>query len=190
MRPVGRLVKPSHVTYLAAMTIRPILIHPDPRLRREAEPVGRVDDEIRKLGADMLETMYDAPGIGLAAVQVGVMKRVFVMDCPAKEGERDPLVMVDPEILWLSEDEAPSEEGCLSIPEIFADVTRPLEVALRWTDLENAIREHRFDARAATCVQHEMDHLAGKLFIDYLSPVKRTMITSKMKKLKKEMARA
>lgn len=190
MQAALHLVKPSHVTYLAAMTIRPILIHPDPRLRREAEPVGRVDDEIRKLGADMLETMYDAPGIGLAAVQVGVMKRVFVMDCPAKEGERDPLVMVDPEILWLSEDEAPSEEGCLSIPEIFADVTRPLEVTLRWTDLENAIREHRFDARAATCVQHEMDHLAGKLFIDYLSPVKRTMITSKMKKLKKEMARA
>ncbi len=172
------------------MTIRPILIHPDPRLRRAAEPVGNVDDEIRKLGADMLETMYDAPGIGLAAVQVGVMKRVFVMDCAAKEGEPDPLVMVDPEILWLSEETAPSEEGCLSIPEIYADVTRPVEATLRWTDLDGAIRERRFDARAATCVQHEMDHLAGKLFIDYLSPVKRTMITSKMKKLKKEMARA
>jgi peptide deformylase len=190
VEPEHRLVKPGAVTYLAAMTIRPILIHPDPRLRKEAEPVGTIDDEIRKLAADMLETMYDAPGIGLAAPQVGVLRRVFVMDCGAKEGEPDPLVMVNPEILHLSDETAPSEEGCLSIPEIYADVTRPVEVTLRWTDLEGATRENRFDARPATCVQHEMDHLAGKLFIDYLSAVKRTMITSKMRKLKKEMARA
>ena len=172
------------------MSVLPITTVADPILRKLAEPIERADDDVRRLADDMLETMYDAPGIGLAAVQVGVMRRVFVMDCSAKEGTPDPLVMVDPQILWLSEEEAPSEEGCLSIPEIYADVTRPVEVTLRWTDLENAVREHRFDARAATCVQHEMDHLAGKLFIDYLSPVKRTMITSKMKKLKKEMARA
>jgi peptide deformylase len=178
------------MTYLAAMAIRPILIHPDPRLRKAAEPVVEVDDALRKLAGDMLATMYDAPGIGLAAVQVGVMKRVFVMDCAGKDEPPAPEVVINPEILSLSEEEAASEEGCLSIPEVYGDVTRPVRVRLRWMDLDGNMQEREFDERPATCVQHELDHLKGRLFIDYLSPVRRSMITAKMKKLKKEMARA
>ena len=178
------------MTYLAAMAILPILIHPDPRLRKAAEPVVAVDDALRKLADDMLATMYDAPGIGLAAVQVGVMKQVFVMDCAGKEEPPAPEVMINPEILELSDEEAASEEGCLSIPEVYGDVTRPVRVRLRWMDLDGSMQEREFGERAATCVQHEMDHLKGRLFIDYLSAVRRSMITAKMKKLKKEMARA
>ncbi len=172
------------------MTVRPILIHPDPRLRKSARPVDVIDDQVRRLAEDMLETMYDAPGIGLAATQLGIMKRLFVMDCAAKDEPPAPVVVINPEIVWVSKEEAPSEEGCLSIPEVYADVTRPERVRLRWTDVDGEARELEFAGRMATCVQHEVDHLDGKLFIDYLSPVKRTMITSRMKKLKKEMARA
>ena len=172
------------------MTLRTILIHPDSRLRKVAAPVETVDDSFKALAEDMFQTMYDAPGIGLAATQVGVMKRLFVMDCAPSEETPEPLVAINPEIVWLSEETASSEEGCLSIPEVFADVTRPERVRLRWTDLDGVRNEAEFGERAATCIQHEVDHLDGKLFIDYLSSVKRTMITSKMKKLKKEMARA
>ena len=172
------------------MTLRPILIHPDPRLKRRADPVAGVDDELRKLVEDMIDTMYDAPGIGLAAPQVGVSRRVFVMDPGPKDAPRAPMALINPEILWSSEAVNVHEEGCLSIPEVWADVTRPASVRMRWTDLEGAVREAEFDGLAATCAQHELDHLEGKLFIDYLGAVKRSMITARMKKLKRERAKA
>ena len=136
----------------------------------------------------MLETMYDAPGIGLAAPQVGVTKRLIVMDC-IKEGTPEPMVLVNPEVIWSSEDLTVYEEGCLSIPDHYAEVKRPAEVKVRWTDLDGRQQERQFAGLWATCVQHEIDHLDGKLFIDYLGPLKRQMITRKMEKLKRERAR-
>jgi len=173
------------------MSIRPILIHPDPRLKKPAATVDTVTGELKKLAEDMLETMYDAPGIGLAAPQVGVSQRLIVLDC-VKEDDKppEPTVMFNPEVLWESETRNTYEEGCLSIPEQFADVERPSEVDVRWMDMDGALREARFDALWATCVQHEIDHLDGVLFIDYLKPLKRQMITRKMQKLKRERARA
>ena len=168
--------------------IRPILIHPDPRLKKSCDPVSEITDELRQLAADMLDTMYDAPGIGLAAPQVGVMRRVLVMDC-AKDGPARPLTLINPEVTWASEDLSVYEEGCLSIPEQYAEVKRPAEVKVRWTDLDGAEQEEHFTGLWATCVQHEIDHLDGKLFIDYLGPLKRQMITRKMEKLKRERAR-
>ena len=168
--------------------IRPILIHPDPRLKKPCEAVGEITPEIRALAADMLETMYDAPGVGLAAPQVGVTKRVVVMDC-IKDGPPEPIVMVNPQILWASEDVTTYEEGCLSIPDQYAEVKRPASVRVEWTDLDGARQERDFTGLWATCAQHEIDHLDGKLFIDYLGPLKRQMITRKMEKLKRERAR-
>ncbi len=168
--------------------IRPILIHPDPRLKKPCDPVAEVTDDLHQLAKDMLETMYAAPGIGLAAPQVGVMKRVLVMDC-IKDGPRRPMVLINPRLLWASEDQTVYEEGCLSIPEQFADVTRPAEVRVEWLSLDGSVQEEQFSGLWATCVQHEMDHLEGKLFIDYLGPLKRQMITRKMVKLKRERAR-
>jgi len=169
--------------------IRPILIHPDPRLKKLCDPVAEITAEVRQLAADMLETMYDAPGIGLAAPQVGVTKRVIVMDC-IKDGPPEPMALVNPEIIWSSEDQTVYEEGCLSIPDVYNDVTRPAEVQVRWTDLDGQQQERQFAGIWATCIQHEIDHLDGKLFIDYLGPLKRQMITRKMEKLKRERARA
>jgi peptide deformylase len=175
------------LSYIADM-IRPILIHPDPRLKKVCDPVGEITTEIARLAEDMLETMYDAPGIGLAAPQVGVTKRVIVMDC-IKEGDPEPMALINPEVIWSSEDLSTYEEGCLSIPEQYADVKRPAEVKVRWTDLAGLVQERQFAGLWATCVQHEIDHLDGKLFIDYLGPLKRQMITRKMQKLKRERAR-
>ena len=175
---------------MPAMTIRPILIHPDPRLKTVADPVADVDDELRRLADDMLQTMYEAPGSGLAAPQVGVLKRMFVMDCAKKEGEEpNPMVLVNPGIVAASEDRKVFEEGCLSIPEIYADVERPAEVTMRWLGLDGEEHERTFGGFAAVCVQHELDHLNGRLYIDYLSPLKRQLITRKMQKLKRERAR-
>ncbi|MEM6745673.1 MAG: peptide deformylase [Pseudomonadota bacterium] len=171
------------------MSLRPILIHPDPRLKKVAEAVEAVDDDLRRLIDDMLETMYDAPGIGLAAPQIGVSRRLFVMDVAPKDGDPEPMAFVNPRILEASEETEVYEEGCLSIPEIFEDVERPARVTMRWTDREGAVREAEFDGLAATCAQHELDHLNGKLFIDHLSSLKRGMITQKMKKLKRERAK-
>jgi peptide deformylase len=173
------------------MALRDIIIHPDPRLKKVADPVGEITDDIRRLADDMLETMYDAPGIGLAAPQVGVMKRVLVMDCVKEEGAAPrPMVLIDPEVTWSSEALNTYEEGCLSIPEQYADVTRPAEVEVQWTGLDGAPRKERFGDLWATCVQHEIDHLDGRLFIDYLTALKRQLITRKMVKLKREKARA
>jgi peptide deformylase len=168
--------------------IRPIVIHPDPRLKKPCEPVSQVTPEIATLAADMLETMYDAPGVGLAAPQVGVLKRVIVMDC-IKDGPPEPMVLINPEVVWSSEEPSVYEEGCLSIPDQYADVTRPAQVRVTWLGLDGATHERSFDHLWATCVQHEIDHLNGKLFIDYLGPLKRQMITRRMEKMKREMAR-
>jgi len=170
--------------------IRPILIHPDPRLKKVCDPVKGVDDAVRALMADMLQTMYDAPGIGLAAPQVGVLSRILVMDCAKGEDEPpEPICMANPEITWASAELNEHEEGCLSIPEIYGNVTRPAAVRVRFLDRDGAEQELEFDGLRATCVQHEIDHLNGKLFIDYLGAMRRQMITSKMKKLKRERAR-
>ena len=178
------------LAYIGDMSIRPIILHPDPRLKAVAKPVTAIDDSLRRLAQDMLDTMYDAPGIGLAAPQVGVMSRLIVMDCVKEEGEEpQPVVLVNPEIVWSSEEKAPYEEGCLSIPEHFAEVTRPKEVEVVWTDLEGEAQRGRFDGLWAVCVQHEIDHLNGTLFIDYLGTIKRGVITRKMEKLKRDLAR-
>ncbi len=178
------------MSYMGDMSIRPILIHPDPRLKKVCAPVEGVSDEMRKLAEDMLETMYDAPGIGLAAPQVGILQRLIVMDCIKEEGAApQPMVLFNPEVKWESEALNVYEEGCLSIPEQYAEVERPAEVTVTWLDMHGAACEAKFDKLWATCVQHEIDHLDGKLFIDYLKPLKRQMITRKMVKLKRERAR-
>ncbi|AXC48482.1 peptide deformylase [Paracoccus suum] len=172
------------------MNLRSILLHPDLRLRKTCAEVGRVTPDIDALAADMLATMYDAPGIGLAAPQVGVLSRLLVMDCTKDPtAERQPMVLIDPQVEWSSEAQNVYEEGCLSIPDHYAEVTRPAEVRVRWTGLDGATHEREFDGLWATCVQHEIDHLNGKLFIDHIGPMKRQMITRKMEKLKREMAR-
>ena len=173
------------------MTIRPILLHPDPRLKKVTDPVARITPEIEALAADMLATMYDAPGIGLAAPQVGVLSRIFVMDAQRDpQAEPQPMVMINPEITWESDEQNVYEEGCLSIPDHYAEVTRPAAVRVNWLGLDGKTHEKDFDGLWATCAQHEIDHLDGKLFIDYLGPLKRQMITRKMEKMKRERARA
>ena len=169
---------------------RPILIHPDPRLKKVVPAVDDLSDELRTLADDLLETMYDAPGIGLAAPQVGVMSRLIVLDCvKEEEAEPRPLVMFNPEVLKASEELSVYEEGCLSIPDQYADVERPAQVRVGWLDRDGNPQEEEFEGLWAVCVQHEIDHLNGKLFIDYLKPMKRQMITRKMQKLKREKAR-
>ncbi len=170
--------------------IRPILIHPDPRLKRLCDPVTELSADVGKLAEDLLATMYDAPGVGLAAPQVGVTRRLFVMDC-VKDPDLAPrpLVLINPQIVWSSDDLATYEEGCLSIPDQYADVERPASVTVTWTGLDENPHEETFSGLWATCAQHEIDHLDGKLFIDYLRPLKRQMITRKMEKLKRELAR-
>lgn len=168
------------------MTLRKILIHPDARLRKTCEPIADVSDALRKLADDMLDTMYEAPGIGLAAPQIGIIQRMFVMDCASREDEApQPMVLLNPEIIASSDETGVYEEGCLSIPEQYAEVTRPEAVTMRWLGLDGNEHQADFDGIWATCAQHELDHLNGKLFIDHLGAVKRAMITNKMKKLKK-----
>ncbi|WP_040610830.1 peptide deformylase [Oceaniovalibus guishaninsula] len=172
------------------MALRSILIHPDPRLKKRADPVRAIDDDLRRLADDMLETMYDAPGIGLAAPQVGSNARLLVMDCiKDKDAAPRPMVLLNPAIEWTSDEDSTYEEGCLSIPDQFADVTRPAEVDVSWMGLDGQQHRERFSGLWATCVQHEIDHLNGRLFIDYLTPLKRQLITRKMVKLKREQAR-
>ena len=169
----------------------PIILHPDPRLKKTAAEIADSSDELRTLGKDMLETMYAAPGIGLAGPQVNVMKRIIAVDCHKQDEEEPrPLVMINPRIIASSDEQNTYEEGCLSIPDLFADVTRPAEVQVEWIDLDGTAQTEEFAGLWATCVQHEIDHLDGKLFIDYLKPLKRQMITRKMVKLKIERALA
>jgi peptide deformylase len=166
------------------MALRTILTIPDPLLKRVSEPVETVDDELRALMDDMLETMYAAPGIGLAAIQIGVPKRIIVMDL-AKEGEpKQPRYFVNPEITWRSDELFVYQEGCLSVPEIYDDVERPARVRLTYLDYEGKRVEEEAEGLYAVCIQHEMDHLEGVLFIDYLSRLKRDRAVAKVKKAK------
>jgi peptide deformylase len=171
------------------MTIKKILTEPDPFLRQKSIPVEKVDDEVRSLMDDMLETMYAAPGIGLAAVQIGVPKRVIVMDLSKGNEKKDPMYFVNPEIITKSENDASYEEGCLSVPNQFAEVNRPDNCKVKYLDYEG--NEKILDAKGllATCIQHEMDHLEGILFIDYLSKLKKSMIIKKLSKQKKNLER-
>jgi len=173
------------------MAIRRIYETPDPILRQISKPVETFDDELKTLVADMFETMYDAPGIGLAAVQVGVPIRLLVIDLqePEEEGGepvRDPKVFINPEILWHSDSEVPYTEGCLSVPEQYAEVMRPDKIRAKWRDVEGNTFEEEIDGLLAVCLQHEMDHLNGVLFIDHLSRLKRNMILNKLNKQRKE----
>ncbi len=164
------------------MATRTILTLPDPRLRLVSKPVGKVDAEIRKLVDDMFETMYGAPGIGLAAVQIGVPKRVVTTDLAKKDEPRNPKVYINPELLWASEERASYEEGCLSIPEYYEEVERPAQVKVRYTDLEGNAQEVEANGLLATCLQHEIDHLNGVLFIDHISKLKRSRVIKKFAK--------
>ena len=180
------------------MALRPILEVPDPRLKTLSTRVERFDDALKTLVADMFETMYAAPGIGLAAIQVGVPQRVLVIDLqePGADHEdgspgepiKDPRVFINPEILDPSQDLATYTEGCLSVPEIYAEVDRPKTIRARWQDLDGAVHEEDMDGLWATCLQHEMDHLEGILFIDHLSRLKREMALKKLDKLRKQAA--
>jgi len=181
------------------MAVREILIHPDPRLRKKAKPVAfPLSDEVRQIIQDLADTMYDAPGVGLAAPQIGVGLRIAVTDTVWRSEEvrhdkdkpagarRELKVWINPEFVWKSEECATWEEGCLSVPETYADVTRPAAVRLRWQDMDGQVHEQHFEGFEAVALQHEFDHLEGKLFIDYLSPLKRSLITKKMKKRYKQ----
>jgi peptide deformylase len=172
----------------AAMAIRDILILPDKRLRQISEPVKKIDAGIRKLVADMFETMYDAPGIGLAAVQIGMAKRIITIDLAKKEEPKQPQVFINPEVVWASQEKATYEEGCLSIPEYYEEVERPSQVKVTYLDLEGEAREIEANGLLATCLQHEVDHLNGILFIDHLSKLKRDRVIKKFAKAAKRAA--
>jgi peptide deformylase len=200
--PVAKFDQPD---YLPPMAIREILEIPDQRLKQVSKPVESFDDDLKTLVSDMFETMYDAPGIGLAAIQVGVPLRVLVIDLqpddPDAEGEvctahgdhhhthqptkREPQIFINPEILDTSEDLIVYNEGCLSVPEIYAEVDRPNAIRARWQDLDGTVHEEEMEGLMAICLQHEMDHLEGILFIDHLSRLKRQMALKKLEKLRK-----
>lgn len=167
------------------MALLPIITAPDPRLKKVCAPVEAVDDDVRRLMDDMLETMYSAPGIGLAAPQVGVLKRVIVIDTAGEDEEKTPLFLANPELIEVSGEDAVYEEGCLSLPEHYGEVARPARIRVRFLDRENEIRELAAEGLLATCIQHEMDHLDGILFVDHLTALKRNMILRKLLKAKK-----
>jgi peptide deformylase len=167
------------------MAVREILILPDKRLRKVSEPVKKMDAGIHKLIEDMFDTMYDAPGIGLAAVQIGTMKRVVTLDLAKKEEPKNPQVFINPEIVWSSDERSTYEEGCLSIPETYSEVERPAQVKVRYLDLEGTQREVDAEGLLSTCLQHEVDHINGVLFIDHLSRLKRDRIVKKFTKAAK-----
>ncbi len=166
------------------MTIYPILIAPDPRLKVKSEPVMEVDDDIRQLMDDMLETMHSARGIGLAAPQIDIHKRIIVVDVGGDDEDSQPICMVNPEIVEVSDEDLSHDEGCLSLPEHFSEVIRPSSVRVRYLDQKNKIRELDADGILAVCIQHEIDHLDGILFVDHISSLKRNMILRKLIKLK------
>ena len=169
--------------------LRKILTEPDPILRKKCEPLEKVDAETKKLMDDMLETMYAAPGIGLAAVQVGILKRLVVIDISKAEEKKKPIFLINPQIIRQSKKTSVYEEGCLSLPGQFAEIERPAECTLKYIDYNGKEKELKADGLLATCVQHEVDHLNGILFIDYLSKLKKDMIIKKLVKKKKEIER-
>jgi peptide deformylase len=167
------------------MALRKIISIPDPQLRLISKPVAGIDKAILALADDMLETMYDAPGIGLAAIQIGMAQRMVVIDLAKKEEPPQPMVLINPEILTVSEEKSVYEEGCLSIPEYYEEVERPARIRFRYQDIKGKTEELDADGLLATCVQHEIDHLDGKLFIDYLSKLKRDRVIKKFSKIAK-----
>ena len=167
------------------MAIRTILTAPDPRLKKKSKPVDSVDAEVRQLMDDMLETMYDAPGVGLAAPQVGVLKRIIVVDPARDDAPPAPLKMANPEIIWASDETKPHEEGCLSLPEEYDEVVRPDRIKVRYVDEHNELRTLEADGLLSVIIQHEMDHLNGVLFVDHISALKRNMILRRLTKQKK-----
>ena len=179
----GHLDLDAPVTYLLPMAILPILTVPNPILKQVSAPVDVVDDALRALMDDMLETMYDAPGIGLAAIQVGVAKQVIVMDLSRENEEKEPRFFVNPQILSSNDDLVEGEEGCLSVPDVFDIIERPSKIRLRYLDYNGVQVEEDADGLYAVCIQHEMDHLKGVLFIDYLSRLKRDRAVTRVKKL-------
>ena len=170
------------------MAKRPIILLPDPVLRRVADPISTIDDEVRRLADDMLETMYAAPGVGLAAPQVAVSRRLIVLDVSEKDDEKKPYVMINPEIVRRSEEPNVHEEGCLSIPDVRVEIERPAEIVVQFLDRNGKQQELAADDLLATCIQHEIDHLDGRLLIDYMSRLKREMVVKRFKKLARERA--
>ena len=170
------------------MALRDIIVLPDKRLRLVSEPVKKIDREVLALVDDMFETMYEAPGIGLAAIQVGVPRRVVTMDLAKNEAPKEPRVFINPELIWKSDEEATYEEGCLSIPEFYEEVTRPMLVRVKYLDLDGKGQEVEADGLFATCLQHEIDHLNGVLFIDHISKLKRDRVVKKFAKAAKRSA--
>ena len=171
------------------MTVRKILTEPNPFLRQKSKPVDKVDDSVRELMDDMLETMYKAPGIGLAAIQIGVPKRIIVLDISKNPEKKEPMYFVNPEIVSSSKNDATYEEGCLSVPGQFAEIDRPDKCHVKYLDYNGETKELKAEGLLATCIQHEIDHLEGILFIDYLSKLKKSMIIKKLSKQKKELER-
>ena len=169
--------------------LRKIIIEPDPVLRKKCDPLEKVDDQTRKLMKDMLETMYNAPGIGLAAIQIGILKRLVVIDISKDQEKKEPLFLINPEIIHTSNKTSIYEEGCLSLPGQFAEIERPAECVLKYVDYHGIQKEMKAEGLLATCIQHEVDHLNGILFIDYLSKLKKDMIIKKLVKQKKEIER-
>ncbi|MBB4639959.1 peptide deformylase [Rhizorhapis suberifaciens] len=183
------------ISYFQGMAILPIIETPDPRLRTISTPVDAIDDDLQRLIDDMFETMYDAPGIGLAAIQVGVPKRVLVIDLQEPNSEtgeavRNPMVFINPQIMEGSEEHSVYQEGCLSVPDQYAEVERPATIRASWLDRKGVIHEEELNGLLATCLQHEMDHLEGVLFIDHLSRLKREMLLKKLAKARKDNAQA
>ena len=171
------------------MALKEILTEPNKILREKSSPVEKVDTDVQKLMDDMLETMYAAPGIGLAAIQVGVPKRVIVLDIAQKDGKKNPICFINPEIIEKSENNSTYEEGCLSVPGQFAEIDRPDKCHMKYLDYHGQPKEIKAEGMLATCIQHEIDHLEGILFIDYLSKLKKSMITKKLSKQKKAIER-
>jgi len=166
------------------MTIKPLIILPDPVLRQVSSPIAQVDGAVRKLSDDMLETMYDAPGIGLAAIQVGIPKRMLVIDLHKEGEEKQPQIFINPEVLTSSDERSAYEEGCLSIPDYYAEVERPAKITVKYVDLSGKEQLLETEGLLATCLQHEIDHLNGVLFIDHISRLKREMVIKKFTKAK------
>ena len=171
------------------MTVRKILTEPNPFLRQKSKPVDKVNDSVRELMDDMLETMYKAPGIGLAAIQIGMPKRIIVLDISKNPEKKEPMYFVNPEIVSASKNDATYEEGCLSVPGQFAEIDRPDKCHVKYLDYNGETKELKAEGLLATCIQHEIDHLEGILFIDYLSKLKKSMIIKKLSKQKKELER-
>ena len=167
------------------MTIKKILMYPDPRLLKQSVKIEKIDKEVKAIAEDLVDTMYSAEGVGLAAPQIGINKRIFVMDCHDGQEKREYVIVINPEVISSSEELKAYKEGCLSIPEITEEVVRPEKVDVSYEDLSGKLKTEKLEGLWATCFQHELDHLNGKLFIDYLKPIKKTLIKNKIRKLNK-----